>query len=274
MLCFVFAALVVLLDQFIKRWVLLTLPLHESAPLIPGIIGLTHVQNPGAAFGILPNQRWLLTAIAFLCALMLIALLLRYDEGFWGMLGLSSVLGGAIGNLVDRLAYGHVIDIFDFQFANFAIFNIADVFIVLGCLTVIIYIIISTFSPPAKQPVSVAAPVEERSSERVIAEPPPQVKDEIGLYDFEYGEKSRQEDNLTQDEQNSGGISESRYSKSAYLTSADSSSDSADDEFPSDIANALDVLSELEKELADMEIDKDIDDLLREYGFEDDDTEF
>ena len=274
MLCFVFAALVVLLDQFIKRWVLLTLPLHESASLIPGIIGLTHVQNSGAAFGILSNQRWLLTAIAFFAILLLIAILLRYDEGFWGTLGLSAVLGGAIGNLVDRLAYGHVIDIFDFQFTNFAIFNIADIFITLGCFTFIVYYIMSM----VKQPKPVQAVAQSAAAEYKAPEPQPPVKDEIGLYDFQYGE-DKDDAASSEEDSDADAAYASRYRASQYLPRGDGASGSLSDDrddgdFPSDIASALDVLRELEIELAELEIDKDIEDLLREYGFEDDDPEF
>ena len=144
MLCFVFAALVVLLDQFIKRWVVRALELGETLDLIPGVIGLVHIQNTGAAFSLFEDQRWILAGISFIASIVLVFILLRYTEGFWGTLGLSAVLGGAVGNLVDRVIHGHVVDMFRFEFIQFAIFNIADIFITLGFLTFCIHFIIST----------------------------------------------------------------------------------------------------------------------------------
>lgn len=145
MLVFIFSGLVVLLDQFFKRWIVGTLELGDRMDLIPGVIGLWHTQNSGAAFGILAGQRWLLAAIAFVSCIILIFILLRYNEGFWGTLGLGAVLGGAAGNLIDRLwpgGGGYVVDMFETLFMQFAIFNIADIFIVLGFITFCIHFII------------------------------------------------------------------------------------------------------------------------------------
>jgi len=147
MLCFVFSALVVLLDQFFKRWIILTLSVRENTQLIPGVLDLTHVQNTGAAFSILPDQRWILVGISFIACILLITILLRYNEGFWGTLGLAALLGGAAGNLIDRLFYGYVVDMFEPIFIRFAIFNIADIFITLGGLTFCIFFIATMFRP-------------------------------------------------------------------------------------------------------------------------------
>jgi len=148
MLAFVFSALVVLLDQFFKRWVVRSLALFENREafeaaheLIPGVIGLTYLENTGAAFGIFAGQRWPLAAIAFAACLVLVFVILRYTEGFWGTLGLSAVLGGAVGNLIDRIIYGHVVDMFRTLFIDFAIFNIADIFITLGFITFAVHFI-------------------------------------------------------------------------------------------------------------------------------------
>ena len=144
MLCFIFAALIVLLDQLFKRWIVLTLALNEETVLLKGVVNLMHVENSGAAFSILPEQRWLLAGIAFVAALVLIAILLRYNEGFWGTLGLAAVLGGTVGNLIDRVFHGYVVDMFRTTFIGFAIFNIADIFITLGGITFCIFFIISS----------------------------------------------------------------------------------------------------------------------------------
>ena len=147
MLVFVFSGLVVLLDQFFKRWIVLTMEMGEQMDLIPGVIGLMRWQNPGAAFGILAGHRWLLAGIAFVACIILVCILLRYTEGFWGTLGLGAVLGGAVGNLVDRVwpgGDGYVVDMFQTLFISFPIFNIADIFITLGFITFCVHFIITS----------------------------------------------------------------------------------------------------------------------------------
>jgi len=138
-------------------------------------MSLIYVENTGAAFSILSDQRWLLVGVAFVASLFLVAILLRYNEGFWGTLGLSAVLGGAVGNLVDRVFNGYVIDMFrPLLFPNFAIFNIADIFITLGGITFCIFFIISSVRSEKKTPES--------------AEPEPDAFDEE-LYDpYEYAQ--------------------------------------------------------------------------------------
>ena len=143
MLCFLFAALIVTLDQFFKQWILRTLEVGEVGPeVIPGVLGLTLWENDGAMLNILSGQQWLLAGIAFAAAIVLIMILLRYNEGFWGTLGLAAVLGGTVGNLADRIFNdGKVVDMFRTLFVNFPIFNIADIFITLGFLTFLIHFI-------------------------------------------------------------------------------------------------------------------------------------
>ena len=275
MLCFVFAALVVILDQFIKRWILIALPYSEFPPfpskdLIPGVIDLTHKRNTGAAFSILADQPLLLIGIAVVAVLLLIAILLRYNDGFWGTLGLAAVLGGTVGNLIDRISYGYVVDMFRPLFTEFAIFNIADIFITLGGITFLIYFIASA-AKPAKREETVYEdePVDYSQDEN------PRVDDQIGLYDFQYGEDRQDRDlygydNLSDTRPVSGGFAE----QSPEMTEVypDPVSDSVEYEPPAEITSALDVLSELEQELQETGLldDSDLDELLREYGFEDD----
>jgi len=159
MLSFVFAALIVLLDQFFKRWIVQTLELGETGPvLIPGVLGLIYHENTGAMLGILSGRQWLLAGIAFVASVILILIILRYNEGFWGTLGLASVLGGAVGNLIDRVFNdGKVIDMFQTLFVRFPIFNFADVFITLGFLVFLIHFIALSFKREEKEPVTVGA---------------------------------------------------------------------------------------------------------------------
>ena len=270
MLCFVFAILVTLLDQFIKRCVLLTLALNESRDLLPGIISLTNVNNPGAAFSMLAGQRWLLAGIAFVAVLLLIAILLRYNDGFWGTLGLSAVLGGALGNLIDRVSYGYVVDMFNLEFMHFYIFNIADIFITLGGITFLIHFIIITIKPKKVESVTYDdVPFEDSYAES------PQVEDQIGLYDFHYGEETGAGDIPQYDDD-----SDIRLAPGSYPTPSASQSEYDPGfspgegalEAPDEYSSAIDALSKLEDELLETGAleDYDLDELLREYGFEDD----
>jgi len=160
---FLFAALVTALDQIFKQWV--TQTIHwESTPgfaaeameVIPGVLNVTHARNPGIAMGMLSdvdmNLQWPLAGVMLVACLILVFVLRRYDEGFWGRLGLAAVLGGAAGNLIDRVFRGGlVVDMFEFPFAFFPyIFNIADVFIVLGGITFCIHFIFAGAKPKEK----------------------------------------------------------------------------------------------------------------------------
>lgn len=141
--------LVLIADQWLKYWVSLNIPLDvgEKA-LIPGVIKLVNIHNTGAAFGFLKggDWRWVFVVIAVLFAAAVIYALkkdlIKGKLGRWAAVG---VLAGAIGNCIDRVAYGYVVDMFKFEFLGSsrlnAIFNIADMFIsccgVLFCLYII-----------------------------------------------------------------------------------------------------------------------------------------
>lgn len=141
--------LVLIADQWLKYWVSLNIPLDvgEKA-LIPGVIKLVNIHNTGAAFGFLKggDWRWAFVVIAVLFAAAVIYALkkdlIKGKLGRWAAVG---VLAGAIGNCIDRVAYGYVVDMFKFEFLGSsrlnAIFNIADMFIsccgVLFCLYII-----------------------------------------------------------------------------------------------------------------------------------------
>ena len=136
---FAFAALVAAADQLTKLLVTLHLPQHRSVPVIPGFFDLVHIHNRGAAFGFLNSpdiewQFWLfLGATAFaLWAIMVLTRNARHDPLLFGGLGL--ILGGAVGNFVDRLRYRAVLDFLDFYIADWhwPAFNVADAGICVG----------------------------------------------------------------------------------------------------------------------------------------------
>lgn len=137
----------VLLDQITKLAITRHMHVHQSIPIIPDFFNLTYVRNPGAAFGILASSsnafRLVFFAVTSLFALALLGLIFfrmsRYD---WkGQISVAAVLGGAIGNLLDRMRLGEVIDFLDFYIDGFhwPAFNVADAAISLGVMALIIH---------------------------------------------------------------------------------------------------------------------------------------
>lgn len=140
-LYFLLAAIVVAADQWVKYWTVQNLALNETKNLIPGVVELTHIQNTGASFSILSDHTWLLALLSGLASLLVIFLMLRrFFPQSMGMISLALILGGAVGNLIDRVLLGYVTDMFQLQFMNFAIFNVADTGIVIGGVLLFVYV--------------------------------------------------------------------------------------------------------------------------------------
>ena len=135
-------AVILLLDQGTKLLVDHTIPLHHSIPVVDGWVDLTHVRNTGAAFGLLASGRralasYVLIAFSLVAIGFVIHLLRRLSEKDTGLiLSLTFVLAGALGNLVDRLFYGEVIDFVDVYWNayHWPAFNVADSFITIGAV--------------------------------------------------------------------------------------------------------------------------------------------
>lgn len=110
------------------------IPAGESLPLIPGVVSARPVSNTGMAFSLLSGSGNLLTIVTFLLVAGLAAWLVARPQDQTKLMrtGLWMVAGGGLGNLYDRLLYGHVIDFIELNFIDFAIFNVADIFICVG----------------------------------------------------------------------------------------------------------------------------------------------
>ena len=133
MLYFILAAVLVALDQLVKYLVSTNIPLGGSAPFLPHIMDLTYVQNTGCAFSLLEEQTWLLTLVSAVMSVVLGAALVKnFFKHPLGKVTLSLLLAGAVGNLIDRALYGYVIDMFRTLFMEFAVFNVADICVVVG----------------------------------------------------------------------------------------------------------------------------------------------
>ena len=138
---------IVVLDQITKTHIMRTMRLHESIPIIPSFFSLTYIRNPGAAFGILASSsngfRLLFFGLTSLFALGLLGTIffrLRQDDWI-GQLSIAGILGGAIGNLLDRVRFGEVIDFLDFYVETYhwPAFNVADAAISVGVCFLIVH---------------------------------------------------------------------------------------------------------------------------------------
>jgi signal peptidase II len=142
---FLIAALVLLLDRLAKWAVATNIPLHDSVVVIPGLFHLTHVQNTGAAFGLFADSsaQWKVGALVSfsLVALVIVSALLWKNSHSLSTttIGLSLILGGATGNLWDRMVSGHVVDFLDFYVGSYhwPAFNVADSAIVIGAILLV-----------------------------------------------------------------------------------------------------------------------------------------
>lgn len=136
-----FAILAYVCDQLTKWWVTSTMVEGQKTPVIPGLLQWYYIRNPGAAFSIGENLTWLFTLVMAAVAVFIIFMGRRIRSLWWGV-GLGLLLGGALGNLTDRLlrdpsfGMGHVVDFISVK--SFAIFNMADMGVVGGVITICI----------------------------------------------------------------------------------------------------------------------------------------
>lgn len=134
--------LLIVLDQLVKWTIVSNIKLGEVKGFIPSIMSLTYLQNTGAAFSILENQQWLFTIITLLVIGGAIWYLIKNIKGsFWLISGLTLMIAGGLGNFIDRLRQGFVVDMFQVDFINFAVFNVADTYLTFGVLIMLLVII-------------------------------------------------------------------------------------------------------------------------------------
>jgi signal peptidase II len=113
--------------------------------LIPKVFHFTYVENRGAAFGILQNQRWFFISITMIVMLVIVYYMYTHSNGSLLLtIALSMILGGAIGNFIDRVRLGYVVDMFHFTLIDYPVFNVADSFVVIGTILLAYYILFKT----------------------------------------------------------------------------------------------------------------------------------
>jgi len=139
-----FAAVIVAADQFTKYLTVANIELYADVPFIPGLLQLTYVQNTGAAFSSFEGQQWLF-ALIFAVFTFLVAW--EYRKNSMGFLPverwcIAAIYGGGLGNMIDRVRMGYVVDMIETTFVEFPVFNVADCFITCGCILLIVHLVL------------------------------------------------------------------------------------------------------------------------------------
>ncbi|MGX7199028.1 signal peptidase II [Enterococcus nangangensis] len=139
---FILSGLLVALDQWTKFLTVDHIAIGEETSVIPGVISFTHLQNTGAAWSLLEGKMLFFAAITVVAVVIIVYCLLRYGKkSVWFSLGLALILAGAIGNFIDRMRLGYVVDMIKADFINFPIFNVADMCLVVGVIVVFIFVL-------------------------------------------------------------------------------------------------------------------------------------
>lgn len=144
--CTLLAVGLVALDQWVKWWTIVNIPytasMGQPLTLIPNILGLNHLHNTGGAWAMLNQHTWLLSVVSAIVILIILFVLARRKIRHpFGVITLTVILAGAVGNLIDRIRLGYVVDMFQTLFMNFPIFNVADICVVCGGIAFCVYLI-------------------------------------------------------------------------------------------------------------------------------------
>ena len=139
-----FVAVIVAADQLTKFLTVANIGLYEAIPFLPGLLQLTYVQNTGAAFSSFEGQQWLFALIFLVFTGMILWEFSHNRMGFttfehWCI---AAIYGGGLGNMIDRIRLGYVVDMVETTFMEFPVFNVADCFITCGCILMMVHLIL------------------------------------------------------------------------------------------------------------------------------------
>lgn len=140
----IFIAIFVWFDQFTKDLAVEKLKNQRAFVLIKNVFELNYLENRGAAFGVFQNQKYIFLITGVLMLLIVLYVLIKMPEGkkyYWFEAAMVLMAGGAIGNMIDRIAQNYVVDFFYFVLINFPIFNMADVYVTVSCVILAIMIL-------------------------------------------------------------------------------------------------------------------------------------
>lgn len=144
MIYYLLIGFIIILDQSSKFLVVKFLPLHAQKNIIPNVLSLTHIHNAGAAWGIFENQM-IFFYILTLAVIIFLTFWLHTEgkQNLWTGLSISFIIGGAMGNFIDRLLHQYVIDMVQLDFINFPIFNVADMALTIGVVMLLVHTLFS-----------------------------------------------------------------------------------------------------------------------------------
>ena len=138
----ILSALLIIGDQLVKLWIVNNFSLHDGMQFINGIVSLLYVRNTGAAWGMFEGKMFFFYAITAVAVGTLLYLMFK-EKGKSKLLltAYAFILAGAVGNFIDRIRLGYVVDMFKFEFIDFPIFNVADICLTFGVIFLFYYII-------------------------------------------------------------------------------------------------------------------------------------
>lgn len=138
-----FAAGIVVADQVTKYLTVASIPLYQDVAFLPGVLNLTYVQNTGAAFSSFEGQQWLFAVIFLVFTGLIFWEYYKKPMGFlpFERWCIAAVYGGGLGNMIDRVRMGYVVDMIETSFMEFPVFNVADIFITCGCILMMAHLI-------------------------------------------------------------------------------------------------------------------------------------
>ncbi|HEM6288969.1 TPA: signal peptidase II [Streptococcus suis] len=129
----ILAAVLIAVDQLVKAWTVANIELDTVEPFIPGLMSLAYLRNYGAAWSILQNQQWFFTIVTIAAVTGLIWYYVKQIKGnLWTLFSLALMIAGALGNFIDRIRLGYVVDMFHLDFISFPVFNVADMCLSIG----------------------------------------------------------------------------------------------------------------------------------------------
>ena len=137
-----FAVLIAAADQLVKYLVVENIPLFGEVPLLPGVLKLTLVHNEGAAYSSFRGMQWLFVLIFVLFTLAVLYEYFKKPMPFTRLERwcIAAIYGGGLGNMIDRVRQGYVVDMLETEFMEFPVFNLADCFITCGCLLLMVHL--------------------------------------------------------------------------------------------------------------------------------------
>ena len=137
-----FVAGIVATDQVTKFLTVANIPLYQDVPFLPGVLNLTYVQNTGAAFSSFEGQQWLFALIFLVFTGLVLYEYFKKPMGFttFERWCIAAIYGGGLGNMIDRIRLGYVVDMLETTFIEFPVFNVADCFITCGCILLMVHL--------------------------------------------------------------------------------------------------------------------------------------